>query len=127
MIRNVQYVFLAAKSIAEPATLSMKITVNTMQFVMEHTSEKPQIRSKSDFVNTLMITDCVHKNQQCTHIRLKSIAGKEVGFKVKVQGVCQGDPLLRQCMEAVLKFLKALFFFMDFILEEKCTWLGIEI
>ena len=28
--------------------------------------------------------------------------GEEVGFKVKLQGVCQGDPLLKQCMEAVL-------------------------
>ena len=27
---------------------------------------------------------------------------EEVGFKVKGQGVCPGDPLLRQCMEAVL-------------------------
>ena len=79
----------------------MKITVNTTQFVKEHTWET-QIRSKSDFVNTMMTTDYVHKNQQCTHILSKSIAGEEVGFNVKVQGVCQGDPMLRQCMEAVL-------------------------
>ena len=63
---------------AEPATLSLKITMNTMQFVKEHKSEKPQIRSKSDFLNTLMTTDYVHKNQQCMHILSKSITGKKL-------------------------------------------------